>query len=542
MSDLNNRFKRQFSVFISVVILIVTFINFNYSTGNIYASKGTTDVDGVSYTYNVNEDGDTATVIKIQTKETEVEIPAEIDGYKITSLGSISLLYSSSLEKLKLPKTLETYADGALNQLISLKSIDVAENNPTYAAVDGILYTKDKTKLLSVPPGYPATEFTTPENVTEIGMQACLLNQNIVYFETSDNLVTIGNSAFSSSVSLEEIYISKSVVNIGTNVFGKCYKLYFIDTNRKNPEFSSLLGVLYNKDYTSLIQFPVGNETDEYEIVNGCTEISVNAFNGAVNLKKVNIPESVTLIDTSAFDGSGITEIDVPDSVTEIGITAFANCSELVRVHIPDAITELSDSLFMGCTSLEEVNLPSKITEIPIATFYMCASLAEIEIPDTVTLIGQGAFQGCTSLKSIVIPKQCTKIDSLAFTDCINLSEITIYEKVKTIADKAIGYSRDIFMEDIPIDNGLVINCYTDTAAEKYCIENTITSKSMGSPPAVYNLTWADVTTLKNHLVGIKSITQKTYNWNKYDVNVDGVINIADLNMMKYVLMFYISD
>jgi hypothetical protein len=283
----------------------------------------------------------------------------------------------------------------------------------------------------------------------------------------------------------------------------------------------------------------VGNEVEEYEVVNGCEKISVNAFNGAINLKGVSIPETVTFIDTSAFDGSGIEEIDVPDSVTQIGITAFANCTNLVRAHIPDGLTTLPDSLFMGCSSLKEVNLPSKITKIPLATFYLCSSLTQIEIPENVIKIGQGAFQGCTSLTSIVIPKECLEIESLAFTDCTNLKEITLHEKIETIADKSIGYARDLFMQDIPLENGLVINCYDGTKAESYCINNNIEHKSMGSPPAIYDVTWKDVITLKNHLTGIKSIRNTKYNLGKFDINADGLIDVADLSAMRYVLIFY---
>ncbi|MDP6417803.1 MAG: leucine-rich repeat protein, partial [Gammaproteobacteria bacterium] len=93
----------------------------------------------------------------------------------------------------------------------------------------------------------------------------------------------------------------------------------------------------------------------------------------------VTIPNTVTSIGESAFNGTALTSVVIPDSVTAIGNNAFRDCNSLTSVVIPNSVTSIGESAFNG------------------------TALTSVAIPDSVTSIGEGAFYG-TGLTSVEIP------------------------------------------------------------------------------------------------------------------------------------------
>jgi hypothetical protein len=96
--------------------------------------------------------------------------------------------------------------------------------------------------------------------------------------------------------------------------------------------YSSEGGVLFNKDKTSLIQYP-GGKQGSYTIPTSVTSIGDGAFSGCTGLTSVTIPNSVTSIGDFAFlSCTGLTSVTIPNSVTSVGMRASLGCSVLGRV------------------------------------------------------------------------------------------------------------------------------------------------------------------------------------------------------------------
>ncbi len=240
------------------------------------------------------------------------------------------------------------------------------------------------------------------------------------------------------------------------------------------------------------------------------TSIGNTSFLGCKTFTSVTIPDSVTSIGEHTFAScSSLESVIIPDSVTRIGTSAFVSCSSLESIVIPDSVTRIVRGTFIGCSSLESVTLSNNITSINEYAFMNCSSLKSITIPNSVTSIGLQAFLGCSSLESITIPGNVKNIGNGAFINCTSLKSLTILDGVTYIENSAfictaltsvtipdsVTYIGDyVFrncetLESITIPDSvksigvyafdncsedLVINCYKDSSAHSYALENNI--------------------------------------------------------------------
>ena len=244
----------------------------------------------------------------------------------------------------------------------------------------------------------------------------------------------IDNGAFFGCTRITSIVIPDSVISIDRSAFSGCTNLAEITVSPDNKNYSSVDGVLFNKDGSELIVYPKGNGRSAYTVPDGVTSIGGSAFFGCTNLAEIVIPNSVTSIGESAFSGcTSLSKVKLSNNMTIIEESTFYGCTSLAEIVIPDSVTRIGGSAFSGCTSLSKVDLPKNLTTIESYTFSDCTSLKEIIIPDSVTEIWWRAFSGCTSLSKVDLPKNLTTIGTYTFSDCTSLAEIDIPDSVTSI-------------------------------------------------------------------------------------------------------------
>ena len=170
--------------------------------------------------------------------------------------------------------------------------------------------------------------------VTEIGDYVFESCRSLTSVTIPDSVTTIGDDAFRECTGLTNVTIPDSVEFLGSGVFSRCTSLTSITVDKNNENYSSRDGVLFNKDQTTLVQYPAGNQRDTYIIPDSVKSIGEYAFSGCTGLTSITIPDSVTNIKDNTFFGcTGLTSITIPDSVTNIGGAAFYGCKGLTDVY-----------------------------------------------------------------------------------------------------------------------------------------------------------------------------------------------------------------
>ena len=253
-------------------------------------------------------------------------------------------------------------------------------------------------------------------------------------------LTKLDNNAFTNCKLLTALTIPANVTTIGESVFAGCEKLTGLKVAEGNESFCMDDGVLYNKNYTSLIFCPVA-KTGTVTINSKTTTIRENAFYNCTQLTGISLPSSLTTISSAAFVGcSSLTTIAIPANVSSIGMGCFTGCTALksITVDTGNSAYSASDGVL--------VENQTKLMAYPNAKGDTYA------VGEGVTTIDGYAF--CmTGIKSLTLPSTLKTISDYAISYCSNLTTITSYATVPPIVS-ATAFSEGTFsgaMLNVPI-------------------------------------------------------------------------------------------
>lgn len=378
----------------------------------------------------------------------------------IEEIGHFAFWENKLMSSADIPASVTTIGENPFGMCQKITQINVAEDNANYASVDGILFDKDVTKLISYPNGnYLNFYYTLPETVKVIGSNSFYGNVSIMGVTMPEGLEEIGGGALR-QCNLMKVEIPSTVTKIGAMAFMSNTSLASFTVAEGNTEYKSAEGQLLSADGKHLIAGAVSG--NPVIVPEGVEDIDAYAFFKLTKIKGVKLPSSARTIGQSAFYGcSGITEFDFGDGIEVIGTQAFQLCSKLTEVKLPASMREIGMQAFTSCNMLstlelneglvsigakafmtlpmlKKVVIPGTLETMEDAAFFMCPSLAEVEINEGVTSLGKSCFSSCSSLTSVTFPSTLKSIGDDAFT-YTGLSEIELPEGLETIGDASFS-------------------------------------------------------------------------------------------------------
>ena len=245
------------------------------------------------------------------------------------------------------------------------------------------------------------TSVTIPNNVTSIGDSAFSGCRSLTSVTIPNSVTSIGDSAFSGCRSLTSVTIPNGVTSIGDSAVHGCTSLTSINVAENNNRYASIDGVLFNKDYTVLVQYPTCKEDAEYTIPNSVTSIGYAAFCFSASLTSVTIPNSVTSIGNYAFfHCTNLTSVTIPDSVTNIGGDAFEDCTSLTSVTLTGRSSYTLEQFFCKFKCAFDDNLQEKIKETVRAKQIAKIAFCKQKISSYSARISTGGGHTTVGLKS----------------------------------------------------------------------------------------------------------------------------------------------
>lgn len=239
--------------------------------------------------------------------------------------------------------------------------------------------------LVSVDSETQAEHIIVKKGTRIINPYAFIHCKNIRSVTVPDSVKAIGTQAFDSCISLEKVYIGSGVETIGAIPFYHdieglpCESLESIEVSKDNKYYTSVDGVLFTKDMTALIQYPIAKEQNEYVIPDSVTKIGHGAFFECHKLKKLTIGKGMTIIDFIMLFGSeSIETVILPETLTKLDGGAF-KYSGIKYIDIPDSVTYLGSEAMTGCKRLETINIGKGVSYIDEAAIWSTA-LKEIKV------------------------------------------------------------------------------------------------------------------------------------------------------------------
>lgn len=348
-------------------------------------------------------------------------------GRNLSTIGYYAFSQCEDLESIELGDKLTTIDPFAFNGCLSLKKISLPGSLTEIS--EGVFGGCTSLEEISI-----------PNSVTKIGVCAFVECVGLKSFTVPNSVTSIDVAAFFRCSNLESLVLGEKVSFIGKDAFKNCLGLKKIEVSEKNTNYSSIDGILADKEKTTLLQFP-NAKTSDFNVPDMIKIIGEDAFAGCENIKTIILPEHVTTISPRAFaECINLTNIKVGNNIDSIGPRAFQDCNSLEGFALSEKLSHIADSAFLFCTGLKSIIIPNGVKTIGISAFNGSKGMNNKTIGYGVQTIGDWAFWGCSGIiDTLFIPDNVTDVGYSAFG--YNWASVLIIgKKVEKIGDDAFVY------------------------------------------------------------------------------------------------------
>lgn len=287
------------------------------------------------YAHDSEKDG--LRILKYTGSSDTVEIPAEINGEKVVSLGAYVFVDIDDVGEGKFKADVAKNAKTTPREIILPPQLEYI----SYCAFYGC----ENIKSMII-----------PESVTEIGSSAFAFCRSLGSIRLPSGISILNRSMFRNCDSLKEAVITGNVDTIGFIAFENC-------------------GALENVVLPESVK-----------------SIEMRAFCGCRSLKGIKLPDNDIVFGNGAFAESGLIEITILCS-SFISEAMFHNCIELESVRISRGLKEIRADAFNGCISLGSVHFNDGVRMIGNRAFCGCEALESLSPVGADTVYGKDVWK-----------------------------------------------------------------------------------------------------------------------------------------------------
>ena len=258
------------------------------------------------------------------------------------------------VKSILIPHSVNSIHFSAFSECKNLEELIVDEKNKEFCSIDGVLYSKDKRKILRFPIAKKESDYQIIDGVEMIismAFDTCINLENVIIPES---VTQIGFKAFFNCEKLTQLIVPKNVYLIEESAFSGCIKLNSLSVNQKNINFEikdrSLIDVNENK----LIFYPIQSNYVIYKVPNEVSSIGFNSFFFNCLLEKIYFPDTVKVIEQNSFFlCRSLIHVVLPKSVEFIRKKAFIGCQNLKSIDFGNSQTCIEMDIFDHCDKLE---------------------------------------------------------------------------------------------------------------------------------------------------------------------------------------------
>ena len=237
-------------------------------------------------------------------------------GNSVKRISACSFDSCSSLTQVVIPNSVITIDGGAFGYCNTLERVELGNGITSIGnyAFSGCSSIK---------------EISIPQGVSLIGNYAFSGCRGIKEINLNEDLAVIGNNAFEYCSNIENVFIPRGITQLGEQVFNACSNLKRISVSSENLNyFADDIGVLFSKDKSKIIQYPMALEQELYIV-----------------------PEGVNTINDWAFYNSQLKYVYLPQTITTIGYAAFYECNNMLKVYFEANIDDFKNVTILAQNS-----------------------------------------------------------------------------------------------------------------------------------------------------------------------------------------------
>lgn len=388
-----------------------------------FAEVGDMIYDG-SFVYTVTSDTDAEVALtQYNGAASSVTVPSTIKDnrtYTVTKIGNSVFYNKTTLSSVTIPNTVRELGASVFYMCTSLKSLTLPES---VTAMGGSCFY-----------GSGITSFVVPAGVTAIEGKTFSLCQNLEEVVLPEGITTFGAEVFAQCTSLKSITLPSSLTTIGTGAFTNCSALETVDFG--NPETltiddgafgecKSLKSVFLPAGVDKIVSAPFIDCGALEEITVDPENPYFTSVDGVLYNKEMTILVNVP----GALGG----KFWIPESVIMIGPKAFYRNTNVTGVYMTENIQYLNYGIFYGCYALADLLVSPSLTSIATAAFSQCKALVDLTIPAGVKSLDFGSLFNNTNLRTLImLPEEAPEVGPNALSG-LKKAQLTVYVPVGCI-------------------------------------------------------------------------------------------------------------